>query len=244
MATGWWTAAAFFHLLLALFAPFSQNAAGTKKLPELLSTKTAASTATMKCDTQPILPFGNTLDAQVGDFFSLYCAPRSQRGGGVAWILPNGTRLETLMMGMKIAAIAESNGNGIQRIGDSRNSTDAPVADGMPMQNDQQNRAAMSSVIPNLICFHFPHKITTSSVVSMPTNLFIYSFPSRRSFSIAPLNSCCHRQWFLCSSNSDEMMHVALALQVPLLQPPRNKCMFRLNGSECKRRANNCVLKC
>jgi hypothetical protein len=52
--------------------------------------------ANWKCPPEPILPFGHFLKAQVGDFFSLYCAPRSgweQGQIGVHWILPNGTEI-------------------------------------------------------------------------------------------------------------------------------------------------------
>jgi hypothetical protein len=52
--------------------------------------------ANWKCTLEPILPFGNILKAQVGDFFSLYCAPRSgweQGQIGVHWILPNDTEI-------------------------------------------------------------------------------------------------------------------------------------------------------
>uniref|UniRef100_A0A183CLF9 Ig-like domain-containing protein n=1 Tax=Globodera pallida TaxID=36090 RepID=A0A183CLF9_GLOPA len=49
-----------------------------------------------ECPREPIVPMGRELKAKVGDFFSLYCASRSDafgRTAGVRWTLPNGTDL-------------------------------------------------------------------------------------------------------------------------------------------------------
>uniref|UniRef100_A0A914H185 Ig-like domain-containing protein n=1 Tax=Globodera rostochiensis TaxID=31243 RepID=A0A914H185_GLORO len=48
-----------------------------------------------ECPREPIVPMGRELRAKVGDFFSLYCASRSDAFGRaeVRWTLPNGTDL-------------------------------------------------------------------------------------------------------------------------------------------------------
>ncbi|KAL3112736.1 hypothetical protein niasHT_019710 [Heterodera trifolii] len=59
---------------------------------------------TGECPREPILPLGKEFRANVGQFFSMYCAPRMDRDGGkrgdgeekeggTEWTMPNGTKL-------------------------------------------------------------------------------------------------------------------------------------------------------
>lgn len=65
----------------------------TTKSGNILRLKSLMSGSTSDdCRPEPLLPFGGSLTAVVGEYFSMYCSPKIYKDA-LLWTFPNGTQV-------------------------------------------------------------------------------------------------------------------------------------------------------